>query len=255
MIQSHNQGEALRRSEARYHQMVDEVEDYAILTLDLDGIIKNWNKGAEKIKGYKPEEIIGKNFRIFYTKEDRNARLPDQLLREAIKNGRVTHEGWRVRKDGTNFWGNVVITALHDENKNVVGFLKVTRDLTERKEAEERQNYDRLQLVKSNEDLRRSEERYHKMMEEVADYAILVLDMEGNVRNWNKGVEKIKGYTREEIIGKNFRIFYTKEDRERGLPDQLLAEAMKSGRVSRRMAGTKRWNPFLGKCCHYCSSR
>ena len=250
MMQSQSQGEALRRSEARYDQMVDEVEDYAIIVLDRDGIIKNWNKGAEKIKGYKPVEIIGKNFRIFYTKENREAGLPDQLLEEAIKKGRVEHEGWRVRKDGTNFWGNVIITALHDENKTVVGFIKVTRDLTERKKAEERQISDRLELEKANEDLRKSEERYHKMIEEVVDYAILALDKDGNVINWNKGAEKIKGYTREEIIGKNFRIFYTEGDRERGLPDQLLAEAMKSGRVAHegwrvRKDGTHFWGSVV----------
>jgi PAS domain S-box-containing protein len=255
MIQSQSQGESLRRSEARFHLMVDEVEDYAILMLDRDGIIQNWNKGAEKIKGYKREEIIGKNFRIFYTKENRDMGLPDQLLDEAVKAGRVSHYGWRVRKDGTKFWGNVVITALHDEKNNVIGFLKITRDLTERKEAEERQLYDRQQLEKANEDLRRSEERYLKMVEEVVDYAIMILDKDGNVRNWNKGVEKIKGYTREEIIGKNFRIFYTKEDRERGLPDQLLQEAINSGRVSHegwrvRKDGTNFWGSIVLTALH-----
>src|SRR3977135_2756259 len=101
-----------------------------------------------------------------------------------------------------NFWGNVVITALHDEDKNVIGFIKVTRDFTERKKAEERKDQDRLELEKANEDLRKSEERYYRMVEEVEDYAILVLDVDGNVRSWNKGIEKIKGYTRGEIIGK-----------------------------------------------------
>ena len=128
----------LKKSEERYHKMVDEVEDYAILLLDKDGFIRNWNKGAEKIKGYKEEEIVGKNFRIFYLPEDRERNLPETLIGQAIKNGKALHEGWRVRKDGTTFWGSIVITALHDANNNVIGFTKVTRDLTERKLAEDK---------------------------------------------------------------------------------------------------------------------
>lgn len=127
----------LKKSEDRYHLMVNEVQDYAIILLDNNGIIQNWNKGAEKIKGYKEEEITGKAFSVFYTKEDSARRLPDQLLSDARKNGKAMHAGWRVRKDGTKFWGNVVITSLHDEKNNIIGFTKVTRDLTAQKEAEE----------------------------------------------------------------------------------------------------------------------
>jgi PAS domain S-box-containing protein len=134
----------LKKSEERYHKMVDEVEDYAILLLDKDGFIRNWNKGAEKIKGYKEEEIVGKNFRIFYLPEDRERKLPETLINQAIKSGKALHEGWRVRKDGTTFWGSIVITALHDANNNVIGFTKVTRDLTQRKLAEDKlQQYTR----------------------------------------------------------------------------------------------------------------
>jgi PAS domain S-box-containing protein len=121
----------------QYHKMIEEVEDYAILLLDKDGIIRNWNKGAEKIKGYTEQEIIGKSFKIFYPKEDQARNLPEQLITEAAQNGRAIHEGWRVRKNGTHFWGSVVITALHDEEQNIIGFTKVTRDLTERKKSEE----------------------------------------------------------------------------------------------------------------------
>jgi PAS domain S-box-containing protein len=113
--------------------MIDEVMDYAIFLLDPEGIIQNWNKGAERIKGYTEQEIVGQSFRIFYTPEDRAADLPGRLLAEARANGKVEHEGWRVRKDGTRFWCSVVITALHDEAGAVIGFSKVTRDLTERK--------------------------------------------------------------------------------------------------------------------------
>lgn len=131
----------LGESEDRYHKMIDEVQDYAILLLNKNGYIQNWNKGAENIKGYKEEEIVGKNFRIFYLEEDQKAKLPERLIGEATLNGKATHEGWRVRKDGTTFWGNVVITALHDNDDNIIGFSKVTRDLTERKKADDQLRY------------------------------------------------------------------------------------------------------------------
>ena len=125
-------------SEEQYHKMVEEVEDYAILMLDRRGIIRNWNKGAEKIKGYTEAEIVGKHFRVFYTREDREAGLPEKLVAEATTQGKAVHEGWRVRKDGTTFWGSIVITALHHSDGQVIGFSKVTRDLTARKVAEDK---------------------------------------------------------------------------------------------------------------------
>ncbi|TRW22527.1 PAS domain S-box protein [Flavobacterium zepuense] len=127
----------LKQSEERYHKMVDEVQDYAILLLDPEGTIVNWNKGAEKIKGYTEKEILGKNFRIFYRDHDRESKLPETLIKQAHDTGRAMHEGWRLRKDGTAFWGSIVITALHDDDNNIIGFSKVTRDLTERKLADE----------------------------------------------------------------------------------------------------------------------
>lgn len=132
----------LHDSEERYHKMIAEVRDYAILLLDTEGNIQNWNLGAEHIKGYRESEIVGRNFRLFYQDSDRAALLPEWLINEARTQGRAMHEGWRVRKDGTMFWGSVVITALHDEDGSVIGFSKVTRDLTERKLSEDRiQNY------------------------------------------------------------------------------------------------------------------
>ncbi|MEP6794365.1 MAG: PAS domain S-box protein [Saprospiraceae bacterium] len=150
----------LKKSEDRYHLMVSEVQDYAIILLDSNGIIQNWNKGAEKIKGYTEEEIVGKSFDVFYPKEDIERRLPEQFLADARNNGRAIHAGWRVRKDGTKFWGNVVITSLHDENNKIIGFTKVTRDLTTQKKAEERLlEYNRsiekknIELLASNEEI------------------------------------------------------------------------------------------------------
>ena len=142
--------EQLKKSEARYHLMVGEVQDYAIIYLNREGIIENWNKGAEKIKGYKAEEIIGKNFSIFYTELDKKNNLPQRLLEEASKNGRATHEGWRSRKDGSLFWGNIVITALRDETNDIIGFSKVTRDLTDKKEADDRLIINAAQLEQKN---------------------------------------------------------------------------------------------------------
>lgn len=130
--------EELRKSEERYHKMIEEVEDYAIILLDKQGIIQNWNKGAEKIKGYREKEIIGKSFKIFYSKKDQESGLATSLLEHAKKFGKAIHEGWRMRKDGSKFWGSIVITALHDDEDNIIGFSKVTRDLTERKLAEDK---------------------------------------------------------------------------------------------------------------------
>lgn len=145
--------EELQRSEERYHKMVDEVEDYAIILLDKNGLICNWNKGAEKIKGYQEQEIIGKSFEVFYLEEDRKNRLPQQLIAEATLNGKAIHEGWRRKKNGDRFWGSIVITALRDEQNNVMGFTKVTRDLTEKKLTEEQLRDYSSQLEFQNKEL------------------------------------------------------------------------------------------------------
>jgi PAS domain S-box-containing protein len=129
---------ALQQSEERYHRMLSEVTEYAIILLDKEGTILDWNKGAERLKGYRSDEIIGKSFRLFYPADDKEQRVPELFLEEAHHNGSANREGWRLRKDGTRFWGSVTITALHDEAGNVIGFSKVTKDLTEKKAAEDR---------------------------------------------------------------------------------------------------------------------
>jgi len=114
-----------------HKQMIAEIQDYAIILLDRDGTILTWNKGAEKIKGYKKEEIIGQNFRLFYMPLDREEKLPEQLIELAIREGRAKHIGRRLRKDGSIFWGSILITALHDEEGEVIGFTKLTRELSD----------------------------------------------------------------------------------------------------------------------------
>jgi PAS domain S-box-containing protein len=245
----------LKESEDRYHKMVDEVQDYAIILLDKHGIIQNWNKEAQTIKQYSESEAVGQSFKIFYLPEDKESKLPDRLMQEAVENGRAIHEGWRLRKDGTKFWGSVTLTALHDSNNEVIGFSKVTRDLTERKSAEDKLLAYTKELQEKNEELRRSEERYHNMVSEVQDYAIILLDEKGFIQNWNVGAQKIKGYSPEEIIGNHFEIFYPLEDRQRKLPHILLNEAKTKGKATHegwrvRKDGTKFWGSIVITAIH-----
>lgn len=241
--------------EQLYHNMIAEIADYAIILLDINGQIVNWNKGAENIKGYSANEIIGKNFSQFYLHADIESALPNKLLAEAKKNGAARHEGWRVKKDGNVFWGSVVITALHDDNDNVIGYSKVTRDLTERKMAEERMERFTSELQHNNELLQRSEERYHQMIAEVEDYAIILLDVDGKIQNWNKGAQKIKGYTEAEIAGKHFSIFYLPEDAATGIPKQLLTQASEYNKATHegwrvRKDGTRFWSSTVITALH-----
>jgi PAS domain S-box-containing protein len=215
-----------------YHKMVEEVEDYAIIFLDIEGRIQNWNRGAEKIKQYTEVEAVGMSFKMFYLPEDRERHLPERMLEQAKDFGRAIHEGWRIRKDGTRFWGIITLTALHDNGGDIIGFSKVTRDLTERKISEDSLRDYTASLEKSNEELRKSEERFQRMIAEVQDYAIILLNENGDIQNWNAGVQKIKGYTAQEIIGKNFKIFYLPEDQESGLPEKLIAEAANKGKAT-----------------------
>lgn len=241
-----NANHVFKLSEDRFERLIAEVEDYAIILLDIHGTISSWNKGAERIKGYSAEEIIGKSFKVFYTREDKEDGLPDRLLATTIQEGRANHEGWRLRKDGIRFWGSITLTALHNDHGAVTGILKVTRDLTERKKAEDRlSNYAELLRLK-NEDLKQSEERYHKMVSEVNDYAIILLDKEGKILDWNKGAETVKGYKAEEIIGKSFRLFYTAEDKAANVPERMLKVAHDNGWITHegwriRKDGTRFW--------------
>ncbi len=196
--------------------LVEAITDYAIYMLDPNGIVISWNPGARRFKGYEEAEIIGQHFSRFYTDEDRRSGLPARALGIADREGRFIAEGWRVRKDGTRFWAYVIIDPIRDPAGRLVGFAKVTRDLTERREAEEA--------------LRRSEEQFRLLVQGVSDYAIYMLDLQGNVSSWNAGAERIKGYTADEILHRHFSIFYPEEDRAAGLPRRALETAAREGR-------------------------
>ena len=195
--------------------LVSSIDEYAIFALDSDGYILSWNAGAERLKGYAAEEIIGKHFSIFYPPAQIERGFPNFELREAARVGRFEDEGLRVRKDGTRFWANVVITALRGPAGELVGYGKVTRDLTERRRAEET--------------LRLSEERFRLLVQGVKDYAIFMLDPRGYISTWNAGAERIKGYTDGEILGKHFSVFYTPEDLADGKPARELEIATATG--------------------------
>lgn len=217
-------------------RLIDQVIDYAIIGLDASGTIESWNTGAQRLKGYSRDQAIGQSFAMFYTEDDRRAGLPFDLLERAREKGSVEHTGWRVRRDGTRFWGDVIITALHNDDGSPGGFAKVTRDLTAQHQ---------LQTL-----LRHSEERFRLLVEQVADYAIIALDRNGTIESWNTGAQRLKGYRQAEAIGNNFSIFYTEEDRRDGLPLELLSQARRNGRVEHtgwrvRKDGTHFWGDVI----------
>lgn len=200
----------------RFELLVQSVTDYAIFMLDTQGYVTSWNAGARRFKGYEADEIIGEHFSRFYTQEEREREIPRIALETAEREGRFETEGWRVRKDGSRFWANVVIDPIRDSDGALIGFAKVTRDLTERKAAEE--------------ELRRSEERFRLLVQGVTDYAIYMLDPNGRVSSWNAGAERFKGYSADEIMGEHFSRFYSAEDREAGVPYRALETARSEGR-------------------------
>jgi len=206
----------LFESERRFRLLVESVIDYAIYMIEPSGIISNWNMGAQRMKGYSANEIVGQHFSRFYTKEDRASGLPMRVLEIALKDGRYEGEGWRVRKDGTRFWASIVVDPIRRENGDLLGFAKVTRDITERKAALEA--------------LRESERQFRLLVESVTDYALYMLDLNGIVTNWNAGAQRIKGYSASEIIGQHFSRFYPDRDRLAGLPARALEIAAREGR-------------------------
>lgn len=205
-----------RSSERKFRLLVEGVTDYAISMLDPEGYVVNWNEGARRSKGYNADEIVGKHFAIFYSAEDRKARLPDTNLKTAYRTGRFEEQGWRYRKDGSSFWAHVVIDAIHDDEGKLIGYTKITRDCTGQQRALKEQ--------------REREQVFRLLVEGVSEYAIYMLNTSGMVVNWNAGARRAKGYTAEEIVGKHFSCFYSAQDRLAGLPDINLKVAQDQGR-------------------------
>ena len=209
-----------RESEGRRFQLlVNAITDYAIYMLDAKGTVTSWNSGAQRLKAYTAQEILGHHFSTFYTPEDRAAGIPALALETAAHKGRYEADGWRVRKDGKRFFANVLIEPIHDEQGHLIGFAKVTRDITERK--------------KSQEALRRSEEQFSLLVQGVTDYAIYMLNPQGHITSWNSGAQRLKGYAENEVVGQHFSAFYTPEERDAGLPMQALETAAREGRFEK----------------------
>ncbi|MGQ2979837.1 MAG: hybrid sensor histidine kinase/response regulator [Polaromonas sp.] len=201
----------------RFRLLVDAVQDYGIFMLDTEGFVVSWNSGAQRIKQYQPEEVIGRHFSMFYPSEAVAAQWPAEELRRAARDGRFEEEGWRLRKDGSRFWASVVITALRDDSGALTGYGKVTRDLSERRLHEEA--------------LRESEQRFRLLVDGVRDYAIFMLSPEGIIESWNNGAQLIKGYSAHEVIGRHFSMFYRQEDLDTRLPARELETALSHGRA------------------------
>ena len=188
----------LRMNEALFHIQIERVKDYAIFTLDPDGNVLNWNAGAERLKGYQAEEIVGKHFSAFYSEEDRNGGVPEKMLKKATAEGQFAYEGWRIRKDGTRFWADVVLTALHDESGNLWGFSKVTHDITERKQADDA--------------LRLSELRYRTLYND-SPAMIITIDAGFIICSTNPKCTSQLGYTTSELEGQSVLTLFLEEDR------------------------------------------
>jgi len=205
--------------ENRYRLLVEAVTDYSIIMLDPAGVVTSWNSGAQRAHGYEPSEIIGTHFSHFYTAEDRRNGLPQIALDIAMREGKFEGEGWCVRKDGTRFWAHRVIEPIREPGGAFLGFAEIARDLTDERKAQEA--------------LRRSEEQFRLLVQSVTDYAIYMLDVNGNITSWNLGAQRIKGYLPDEIIGQHFSRFYTAQDREQGEPERALKAAIREGRFER----------------------
>ncbi|MFJ3058693.1 putative bifunctional diguanylate cyclase/phosphodiesterase [Herbaspirillum sp. NPDC087042] len=203
-------------SENAYRLLVQGVTDYAIYLLRADGVVANWNAGAQRFKGYTAEEIVGRHFSTFYSPAERAEGLPQRGLDTALREGRFEGEGWRIRKDGSRFWAHVVIDPIYKENGELIGFAKITRDCTEQRRMEEAR--------------RDTENRFRLLVEGITDYALYMLNPDGTVANWNAGAQRAKGYLEKEIVGQHFSVFYQEQDRLAGLPTTNLEIALREGR-------------------------
>jgi rsbT co-antagonist protein RsbR len=215
-------------TEADFRLMIDSITDTEIVMLDRDGYVLTWNEGAKSIKGYTADEVIGKHVSMFYSPDDNAAGLAQGELSQATATGRFAGEGWRMRKNGERFWANIVIQPMRDAHGEISGFVMITRDLTEARRQEEE-----LRLASL-------------MLDSITDYEVILLGTDGTIRTWNRGAERLKGYTASEAIGQNISIFYTEEDVDTGLAERELSQAMQAGRFEfegwrTRKGGARFW--------------
>ncbi|WP_428376957.1 PAS domain S-box protein [Lichenicoccus sp.] len=196
--------------------LVQGIVDYAIYRLDANGIVLSWNPGAERFKGYTAAEIIGKNFACFFIDGDIARGAPATILATAREAGQYEGDGWRLRKDGSQFWASVVINRLQNTAGEFDGFAKITRDISDSRTVQQA--------------LRLSEQRFRMLVDSLVHYAIFTLDPDGHVTSWNLGAERAKGYSRDQILGESYARFFTAEDRAAGRPEQTLSAARANGR-------------------------
>jgi PAS domain S-box-containing protein len=211
-------GQALAESEERFHLLVESVTDYAIYMLDPQGRVVTWNAGAERLKGYKAEEVLGRNFSIFFLPEDAEAGLPAQELAAAAREGRYVTQAWRLRKDGSRFWALMTLTAIRGSGGKLRGFAKVTRDRSAQRTAEEELHSRNAQL-----------ERYRIIVENVADYVFFTLDTEGRIDSWSSGARNVLGYTAEETLGREYSLVFTPAEIKTGEPRREMETAARRG--------------------------
>lgn len=232
---SQKPGQAVADINTRYQLLVNSVTDYALYMLDRKGCVVTWNAGAERLKGYTAEEILGQNYSLFFLPEDVEAGVPAWELSEASREGHYEAETWRLRKDGTKFWAMITLTAIRGARGELRGYAKLTRDITARKTAEEA-------LRSRNAEL----ERYRAVLDNVDEYSITTLDAQGRFTNWTAAAERITGYSAAEMEGRDYSSIATEEDRQAGLPQQELEEAARTGRCVRdcwkvRKDGSRLW--------------
>jgi PAS domain S-box-containing protein len=213
-------GQEVADIHTRYQLLVNSVTDYALYMLDPEGCVVTWNAGAERLKGYTAEEILGRKYSVFFLPEDVEAGVPARELEEASRVGRYEVEAWRLRKDGTKFWALLTLTAIRDRLGELRGFAKVTRDMTVHKAAQE--------VLRAH---NASLERYRIIVENIDEYYIYSLDAEGRITGWESGAQKQSGTTPEEILGRSYSMFFSPEDVLNGVPERYLAEAARAGQV------------------------
>lgn len=195
------QADALQDSERKFRLMVESIEDYAMFMVDLDGFITSWNRGAERLTGYSDIEAIGRHFSMLYPQQSQNKEHAAHELAMAQANGRYEEEGLRVRKNGTHYHAQIIVWRVEDANGKTVGYAKITRDITALKEAKLRE----AQLFES-------ENRFRLMVDSIQDYAMFMVDLKGNITTWNRGAERLTGYTEQEALGRPFSILYPKNE-------------------------------------------